>query len=352
MKISNSQADIIFSNRIPDDIDLLITEYGADNIFMLTESKFHKLWSGDFFSHFDIPVLTLPAGEESKNIDNVLKIWNFLEIGGAKRDSLLINIGGGMITDLGGFAASTFKRGIDVVNIPTTLLAQVDASAGGKTGVNFNGLKNEIGTFYMPDCVFINTEFLKTLDHADFLSGYAEMLKHGLIFSAVHFGKLRKYNVAEPNYNLLQPIIKQSINIKKYFVDNDPQEKNIRKALNFGHTIGHALESLAMEQQKPVLHGFAVAWGMIAEMWLSIGKCGFPEQKAKEIRQWIIEIYGKPDFKSSDYERIFQLTHHDKKNETDQINFTLISNIGHFVINQNCNKEDQIFAALDFLRQS
>lgn len=351
MENSNNRSKIIYSSQIVDDIISLKNQYSAGNAFMLTESAFHKLWRDELFSFPDMPILILPSGEENKNIDNVLKVWNFLTENGAKRDSLLINIGGGMITDLGGFAASTFKRGIDAANIPTTLLAQVDASVGGKTGINLNGLKNEIGTFSAPRSVLIYSEFLKTLDRPNFLSGYAEMIKHGLIFSDNLYRKLFRFDIENINYKSLQSLIKQSIEIKNYFVESDPYEKNIRKALNFGHTVGHALESRAMEKQHPVQHGFAVAWGMIAELWLSVEKCGFPREKASDISRWIISLYGKPQFEESDYERVFQLMHHDKKNEAGSINFTLLGNIGQFVINRNCNQKAQIFEALDFLKQ-
>ncbi|MCK5729843.1 MAG: 3-dehydroquinate synthase, partial [Draconibacterium sp.] len=273
--------------------------------------------------------------------------WEFLSENGGDRKSLLINIGGGMLTDLAGFAATTFKRGVDFLNVPTTLLSQVDASVGGKTGINFNGLKNEVGTFKEPVAVIINTDFLKTIDRENFISGYAEMIKHGLIYSTEHLNELKKFDFDNIDYNLLQEIIEHSVNVKEYFVSNDPTEQNIRKALNFGHTAGHAFESLAMEQKRPILHGYAVAFGMVTELFLSSKKCDFQVKTVANITNWLLKIYGKFEFNRSDYNRLYELMTHDKKNESGRINFTLIREIGKIEINQDCDKE-LIFEALDF----
>ena len=293
--------------------------------------------------------MVVPSGEKNKKTDSVAKIWEFLSKNGADRKSLLINIGGGMLTDLAGFAASTFKRGIDFLNVPTTLLSQVDASVGGKTGINFNGLKNEVGTFKEPVVVIINTDFLKTIDHENFVSGFAEMIKHGLIKSPVHLEELKTFDLQNIDYDVLETIISHSVDVKKYFVSNDLTENNIRKALNFGHTVGHAFESLAMKKNKPVLHGFAVAYGMIAELWLSAKKCGFPKNDLVELTNWLLKIYVKISIEENDFERVFELMTHDKKNESGRINFTLLSKTGEIKINQNCEKE-LIFEALEYFR--
>ncbi|HZH72537.1 MAG TPA: 3-dehydroquinate synthase family protein, partial [Mariniphaga sp.] len=247
------------------------------------------------------------------------------------------------------FAASTFKRGIDFINIPTTLLSQVDASVGGKTGFNFNGLKNEIGTFREPVAVIINPEYLKTLDEENFLSGFAEMIKHGLIHSPSHLQELKDFQFEAINYSSLEEIIRHSVEVKQYFVENDPTEKNIRKALNFGHTAGHAFESLAMEQKRPVLHGFAVAWGMITELYLSTMNCGFPLSSCHEISKWLHELYGRFELNSIDFDRLYELMLHDKKNEAGNINFTLLPEIGRIEINKNCGRQE-IYEALDYFR--
>jgi len=254
-----------------------------------------------------------------------------------------------MLTDLGGFAASTFKRGMDFVNIPTTLLAQVDASIGGKTGFNFNGLKNEIGVFMEPNSVIINTNFLKTIDKENFLSGYAEMLKHGLIKSCEHWNELLKFDMESINYDVLQEIISHSVAIKEWHVLNDLREQHIRKALNFGHTIGHAFESYAMKTGHPILHGYAVVYGMIAELYLSVKQCGLGIDELNSISDWLIDKYGKFEIQESDFEALYQLMTHDKKNEGNRINFTLIPEIGKVEINVDSSKE-LIVEALEYYR--
>ena len=294
--------------------------------------------------------IVIPAGEENKLLSSVEKIWLFLSRNGADRKSLVVNLGGGMVTDLGSFAASTFKRGVQFINIPTTLLAQVDASVGGKTGFNFNGLKNEIGVINQPLQVIIDTLFLKTLDHENLISGYAEMIKHGLIHSQDHLAELQKFDLQHPDYAILQGMIAHSVIIKNYFVEKDPNENNIRKALNFGHTIGHAFESFSLSKGQPMLHGHAVAFGMIAELYLSHIISGFPDGNMHFLAKWLIAVYGKYKLSTTDYEALYELMGHDKKNEGKRINFTLIKSVGEVEINQNCDKQ-QIFEALDYFRE-
>jgi 3-dehydroquinate synthase len=294
--------------------------------------------------------IVIPGGEENKNLSSVEQIWLFLSQNGADRKSLVVNLGGGMVTDLGSFAASTFKRGVEFVNIPTTLLSQVDASVGGKTGFNFNGLKNEIGVINQPFRVIIDTRFLKTLNHDNLVSGYAEMIKHGLIYSPDHLFDLRNFDLREPDYGVLQGLIADSVAIKSYFVEKDPNEKNIRKALNFGHTIGHAFESYSLKLSQPLLHGHAVAFGMVVELSLSSMICGFPEETMRQLATWLLSVYGKFRIETNSYEALYELMGHDKKNEGKRINFTLISSVGNVEINQNCSK-DQIFKAFDFFRE-
>jgi 3-dehydroquinate synthase len=348
MGILYENSDIIFSDKLNDDLINCLNGYPSGKIFLATESNVNRLWleKDDFFRRF--PKIVVPAGEDHKKLSSVEAIWEFLSHSGADRKSLLINIGGGMLTDLAGFAASTFKRGFDFINIPTTLLSQVDASVGGKTGFNFNGLKNEIGTFQEPRAVFIHTPFLQTLDKSNFLSGYAEMIKHGLIYAPEHLQELMDFPIDPVDYVSLQEMIRHSVEVKKYFVANDPFEKNIRKALNFGHTVGHAMESMAMEQKRPVLHGYAVAWGMVAELFLSAENCGFPEGEVHRISQWIKQLFGIISLESRDFPELWKLMQHDKKNEGNLINFTLLSGIGKFEINQNCSK-DQVMESLEFI---
>ena len=255
-----------------------------------------------------------------------------------------------MVTDLGGFAASTFKRGLAYINIPTTLLSQVDASVGGKTGINFGGLKNEIGIFNCAQSVILSSEFLRSLDQQNLLSGYAEMLKHGLISDTESWKELLRFDLEEIDYGQLGSLVAKSVQVKERIVEEDPTEKGIRKALNLGHTVGHALESLALEREKPVLHGYAVAWGMICELYLSVIKCGFPKEKFRQTVQFIRANYGDFPLDCKQYDRLFEFMKHDKKNEAGIINFTLLADIGDIRINQQATKEE-IFESLDFLRE-
>ena len=254
-----------------------------------------------------------------------------------------------MVTDLGGFAASTFKRGINYINIPTTLLSMVDASVGGKTGINFNGLKNEIGVFNNASTVILDTQFLKTLDEENICSGYAEMLKHGLISNEQMWASLLGFDLEHPNLQQLRGMVADSVAVKERIVTEDPTEKGIRKALNLGHTVGHAFESLALTR-KPVLHGYAVAWGLICELYLSVIKTGFPTDKMRQTVSFIKEHYGKMTITCDDYPTLLELMTHDKKNVAGTINFTLLGGIGDIRINQTATKEE-IYEALDFYRE-
>jgi 3-dehydroquinate synthase len=254
-----------------------------------------------------------------------------------------------MITDLGGFAASTFKRGIAFINIPTTLLSQVDAAAGGKTGINFEGFKNEIGVFNPAHAVVIYPGFLETLDPENIKSGFAEMIKHALIYSPMAWDHLREFNIQNLNTDKLRDLIAESIGIKEHFVKTDPTEKGIRKALNFGHTVGHAFESLALQNKAPILHGYAVAYGIVVELYLSHMCLNFPIELLTDVKHYIEEIYGYYNINTSDYQDIYNLMLHDKKNENGLINYTLLTEPGNIQINQNCSVE-QLFKALDYYR--
>jgi len=353
MEKSKIHSEIIYSTALTVELQRFIDKYPKGKVFLATEETVDTLWVSKFENFLrtnGIERVVVPAGENNKKIDSVSKIWAFLSSKGADRKSLLINIGGGMLTDLAGFAASSFKRGMDFLNIPTTLLSQVDASVGGKTGFNFNGLKNEIGAFNEPIAVIINTDFLKTIDRDNFVSGFAEMIKHGLIQSPGHFEELKTFDFESINYNKLQEIIRHSVTVKEYFVANDLTENNIRKALNFGHTAGHAFESLAMEQKRPILHGYAVAYGMITELFLSVKMCGFPKNTCDVLTRWLLAIYGKFEIDTADFKQLFLLMTHDKKNESGRINFTLLPKIGKISINQDCPKE-LIEEALEYYRQ-
>ena len=293
--------------------------------------------------------IVIGATDTHKTLQSLAHVWEELGNGGATRHTLLINIGGGMVTDLGGFAASTFKRGINYINIPTTLLSMVDASVGGKTGINFNGLKNEIGVFNNASTVILDTQFLKTLDVENICSGYAEMLKHGLISNEQMWAELLRFDLEHPDLQQLRRMVADSVAVKERIVTEDPTEKGIRKALNLGHTVGHAFESLALTR-KPVLHGYAVAWGLICELYLSTLKTGFPTDKMRQTVTFIKEHYGKMPVTCDDYPTLLELMTHDKKNVAGTINFTLLGGIGDIRINQTATKEE-ICEALDFYRE-
>jgi 3-dehydroquinate synthase len=345
-------ASIIVTRALENELGKILSRYPEDKRFLVTENNCDQFCCNLIsqtpgFSHFKKVVI--PAGEEHKKLSSVEKIWLFLSQNGADRKSLVVNLGGGMLTDLGSFAASTMKRGMDFVNIPTTLLAQVDASVGGKTGFNFNGLKNEIGVINQPLTVLIDTRFLETIDAPNFISGYAEMIKHGMIDSPEHLDEVRNFELAHPDLEVLRGIIARSVAIKDSFVFRDPYERNIRKALNFGHTIGHAFESAALESDHPILHGYAVAYGMIAELFLSSKVCHLSIDLVNDLSYWLINIYGKYTIEESQFETLYQLMTHDKKNEGSRVNFTLLPSIGTVAINQNCDKS-LIFEALDYFK--
>lgn len=345
---------VIKSNNLVNDFDSILSKLKYDKFFILTDEHtinlcYPLLESIQSVSSADKIIVS--AGDVNKTLENLAHIWKQLTDHGATRHSLLVNLGGGMITDIGGFAAATFKRGIKYVNIPTTLLGAVDASVGGKTGINFGGYKNEIGAFYHAEHVIISSHFFKTLSENDILSGFAEMLKHSLIYSEEEWAELIKFDVTQINYEWLNEAVFRSVSIKEDIVEKDPYERNIRKALNLGHTIGHALESFAIETERPVLHGYAVAWGIIAELYLSYRVCGFPQDKLQNTVRFITKYYGVFDITCDDYEQLYEIMKHDKKNDSSDINFTLLDNIGEIKINQTADKE-LIFEALDFFRDS
>lgn len=349
-----NKQEIIISENPEQSLTQAIQQIHFDKLFILTDENTKKyclplVQNIDYLKGVE-PIL-IGAGDVHKTLETLASVWKALGDRGASRHSLLINLGGGMVTDLGGFAASTFKRGIPYINIPTTLLAMVDASVGGKTGINFNGLKNEVGVFAPAQSVIIDTEFLKSLDRENLCSGYAEMLKHGLISTEKHWAELINFDINQPDYKRLQELVAQSVQIKEEVVKQDPYEKGIRKALNLGHTVGHAFESLALEQNAPRLHGYAVAWGLVCELYFSCIKTNFPKEKLRQTIQFIKENYGVFAFDCKQYDRLYELMTHDKKNEAGIINFTLLEDIGQIRINQSANKEE-IFEMLDFYRET
>lgn len=348
-----SEQEVILCEELGSSLAYAIEKCPHDKLFILTDEHTHRLCLPQLSA---IPALrdateiTIGAEDLHKNLETLAAVWQALSEQGATRHSLLINLGGGMVTDLGGFAASTFKRGIAYINIPTTLLAMVDASVGGKTGINFNGLKNEIGVFAPAASVLLETEFLRSLDAPNFFSGYAEMLKHGLISTPGHLAEILSFDTENINYATLKTMVDRSVRVKENIVEQDPKEQGIRKALNLGHTVGHAFESLALAENRPVLHGYAVAWGIVCELYLSHIKVGFPKERMRQTIRFIKENYGAFAFSCKQYDRLYELMQHDKKNTAGIINFSLLKEVGDICLNQTADKET-IFEVLDFYRE-
>lgn len=348
-----NKQEILLCENLELSLGRAIQQCTHDKLFILTDEHTHRLCMPRMREVSFLKEATeicIGAGDIHKTLETLASVWQVLSEKGATRHSLLINLGGGMVTDLGGFAAATFKRGLAYINVPTTLLAMVDASVGGKTGINFNGLKNEVGVFAPASSVLLDTEFLRSLNAENFFSGYAEMLKHGLISTTAHWAELLAFNTDTIDYAYLKQLVGQSVQVKEDIVEQDPFEHGIRKALNLGHTAGHAFESLAMAENRPVLHGYAVAWGIVCELYLSHLKTGFPKEKMRQTIQFIKENYGAFTFDCKQYERLYEYMQHDKKNTAGVINFTLLKEIGDISINQTADK-DTIFEMFDFYRE-
>ena len=346
----SKESNVFIAEDLSKDIEHLIGNISHEKVFLLSDETAYEMCFPkikDVTGLSQERTIIIPSGDNNKGIETLSKVWHRLSSGGADRKSLLITLGGGMPCDLGGFAASTFKRGIQFINIPTTLLAQVDASIGGKTGINFEGFKNELGVFSQASAVLIETDFLDTLDIKNIISGFAEMIKHAFIYSADKWAELQTFDINKPNFERLKTLVADSVRIKDHFVQNDPLENHIRKALNFGHTFGHAFESLAMHEKRPLLHGYAVAFGMICELYLSHIRLGFPMSPVMEISTTLKRIFGHFDFTEKHFDDLYRLMTHDKKNEDNQINFTLLEQIGKIQINCRADKEE-IYDALHF----
>ena len=335
----------------------LLSDLPKGQLFVLTDShtKVHCLpLFAEFIGENPYHLLTLEAGEEHKNLASVQVVWDFLLKHHATREAILINLGGGMITDLGGFAAATYMRGIRFVNIPTTLLAMVDASSGGKTGFDYQGAKNAIGTFTPPLATLIHPEYLHTLPATELLSGFAEMLKHALIASKEEWVILLQLAQEELlQHQLVEELIttgalQASMAIKEKVVAQDPRETGWRKILNFGHTIGHAIESAALENN-PQPHGYCVLWGMVAEVYLSVVKTGCPREVLQQLTQIMLQWYGRPQCDCRQREQLTARMYQDKKNNANcSPNFTLLEDIGKPLINQHIAEAD-IDEALEYL---
>lgn len=317
-------------------VDENSNEFCLPNLLPLIETK------------SDIEIIELESGEENKTIETCVQVWNVLIELGADRKSLIINLGGGVITDLGGFIASTYKRGIPFINIPTTLLSMVDASVGGKNGVDLGGLKNQIGTITNPAMVIVDSAYIESLPQNQMRSGLAEMLKHGLIAKKSHWDKFK--NLTEIDFADFDDLIRESVEIKSTIVTQDPTENGIRKALNFGHTLGHAIETyfLENENKKSLLHGEAIAAGMILESFISLEQKLISESEFNEIKSALNNIFDRINIEESEEELIIELLIHDKKNEYGKVQFALLDGIGKIKINQTAENESIIRAFLNY----
>lgn len=341
--------NLIFTNNVAPELARLVAEIKPSSVYLLADENTAPI--AESLNVFGGKIITIAAGDENKTLDSLAKVWRELSTTGATRRSLLINVGGGMVTDLGGFAASCFKRGIRFINVPTTLLGAVDAAVGGKTGVNFLTFKNEIGAFNPADAVVVSTHCFATLPAAELRSGFAEMLKHGLISSEADYRQLLDFDITAADLDALLPLLERNVKVKRDIVEQDPHEHGIRRALNLGHTAGHAFESLAMQRGCPIAHGYAVAHGLLVEMILSHLLMQFPSVELHQFAALLKEAYSPlPAITCNDYDKLLELMAHDKKNSSpDAINFTLLHAPGKPIIDQIVSRED-ICTALDIYR--
>ncbi len=339
-KIKTSDYQIFLGNAT-EGLKLWLKKNQYSSHFALVDEnvyRLHKKLINNWCKKFSIKKKILPVGEKLKSIRSCEKIWTWLMESGADRHSLVINIGGGIIGDMGGFAAATYKRGIAFIQMPTTLLSQVDASIGGKLAVNFKSIKNNIGVFRHPETIIIDTNFLKTLSDRELASGFAEVIKHALIADKKLWKKLLK--ISDLRAVDWSKLLIQAIQVKNRIVAIDPFEKKERKALNFGHTVGHALESIFMKTKKPLLHGEAIAIGMICESNLSYQKGTLSKTELTAITKYINHFYKKRKITLKQIEKVKALVKHDKKNKGKVVNYTFLKSIGAFEIDRTASNAD------------
>ena len=335
-KIKTNHYDIFISNQNSSLINKFISKNKYSKVFILVDSNTNKycldLFLEKHLSGIDFKIVKIKEGEENKNTKNLYSAWTKISKLGGDRNSLLINLGGGLVSDLGGFVASTYNRGIDFINVPTTLLSIVDASIGGKVGINIGRLKNQVGVFNYPKLILIDTSFLETLPKREINSGFAEMLKHGLIFEKNYYKTLSELKNIDSK--LSTELIYNSIKIKNEVVNRDPKEKNFRKILNFGHTLGHAIEShfLGKKKAKNLLHGEAISIGMILESYISYKILKLPYEQCINIKQTINKNFKKVKINKEDLKSIVRLIKFDKKNRGEKVLFVLLYEIGKIKI--------------------
>ena len=335
--------NLIFTNDVQEALERL-TNDGNHNM---------TVWSADTNTARLLPaqhLITIPDGDENKTLATVTRVWNEMERMGVTRHTLVVNLGGGMVTDLGGFAAATFKRGVRFINVPTTLLSAVDAAVGGKTGINYHELKNEIGAFAPASDVIVSTRFFDTLPIEEMKSGFAEVIKHAMLSDRDEFHRLLDHDFTAPiDHDDLLERLRCSVQVKVGIVALDPNEQGERKALNLGHTVGHAFESLALKREKPVPHGYAVAWGLVTETILSHIRLQFPSEDVHRLGHFVRDNYRGFPFTCDDYDELLALMRHDKKSRNGEITCTLLTSIGDYRIDQAVTPND-VTAALDILR--
>ena len=343
-KITTNSYEIRFSNDGYDHLNTLLSKKSYSKLFVIVDENTDKYCLEYFKSKTSINpnILKIKSGEKNKNLETCKEVWYNLTEMDADRMTLIINLGGGVITDMGGFIASTFKRGLDFINIPTTLLSMVDASIGSKTGINLNLLKNQIGLFSDPQLVIIDTNYLKTLNEREIKSGYAEIIKHCIISNSFFDGLIDRSSI---HYN--EDIIYNSIQIKNKIVSLDKLENNIRKNLNFGHTIGHAIESFYLNKEDKLLHGEAISIGMICESFISYKKTNFSLETANKIKTHLNSIYPKINFNKNDLKEILSLMKYDKKNYLKNIRFSLLKDVGKVEVDVEID-ENLILDSFDF----
>jgi len=347
--------NILFKEDGFEQLNAYLKANSPSKIFILVDENTHvnclPYLKSKLSTAIQIEIIQIKAGEINKNIDTCVAVWNALTDLNADRKSLLINLGGGMVTDLGGFAASTYKRGIKFINIPTTLLSIVDASVGSKTGVDLGTLKNLIGLFSDPEMVIVDTKFLDTVTKRELHSGLAEIIKYGLTYDKNLWERIKEHN--DVFDNSIDHLIYRSIEIKNEIVQKDPKENNLRKVLNFGHTIGHAIESYFLENEhvQTLTHGEAIAIGMIIEGYFSYKLFDFPKEELEIIKSKIIELYGKVSIQKTTYSDILDLMKHDKKNSGKTVNFVLLQDLEKFNIDCNVSPE-MLVDGLDYYNQA
>lgn len=345
---SVKESDLFFGSLLESSLNKIFLQFSSFKKVIIVDENTHDHCLEYLITNYvelkDAEIIMLPAGEQNKVMEVCFQVWQALTEYEINRNDLIINLGGGLVTDMGGFIASIYKRGVKFINIPTSLLGMVDASVGGKTGIDLGSYKNQLGVFSFPEIVICDSGFLDSLPPEEFLSGKAEMLKHGLIADPEHWKK----SLALTSENITNKDIERSVLIKKKIAEMDPFEKKERKALNFGHTVGHAFEGFLLEKN-PQPHGFCVAWGIVVESFLSYRQNILSKEEFIEISVGIQTNYPKIPINESDVPNIIQLMRNDKKNNTESINFVLIKSIGNVEVNYTFSEDEVKSAILETL---